>query len=48
MKPITADPDAIAFCGLYCGACRKYRTDVTVHAHYGSKEGPGLPSRWAA
>ncbi len=27
MKPITADPDAIACCGLYCGACRKYRTD---------------------
>ncbi len=28
MKPITADVDAIARCGLYCGACRKYRKGV--------------------
>jgi hypothetical protein len=27
MKPITADADAVAYCGLYCGACRKYRSD---------------------
>ena len=27
MKDITCNPDAIAFCGLYCGACKKYRTD---------------------
>lgn len=24
MKPIAADPNTIAFCGLYCGACGKY------------------------
>lgn len=24
MRPITANKDNIATCGLYCGACRKY------------------------
>ena len=24
MKEITADKDLIAYCGLYCGACRSY------------------------
>ena len=24
MKSIVADPDLVAFCGLYCGACRAY------------------------
>jgi hypothetical protein len=24
MKPIIADTDLIAFCGLYCGACKKH------------------------
>ncbi len=24
MKEVTADPKLIAYCGLYCGACRKY------------------------
>jgi len=24
MKEITADKNLIAFCGLYCGACKKY------------------------
>ena len=24
MKEITADTDLIAYCGLYCGACKKY------------------------
>jgi len=24
MKPIVADPDLVACCGLYCGACRSY------------------------
>jgi len=27
MKEITADANAIAFCGLYCGACGKYLKD---------------------
>ncbi len=26
MKPITADVNAISRCGLYCGACKKYRS----------------------
>lgn len=25
MKQITADTEQIAYCGLYCGACKKYR-----------------------
>ena len=25
MKPIVSDTRLIASCGLYCGACRKYR-----------------------
>ncbi len=25
MEPIVADTNVIAFCGLYCGACAKYR-----------------------
>ncbi len=24
MKPIIADPKLVAYCGLYCGACKKY------------------------
>ena len=24
VKEITADPDLIAFCGLYCGACKRF------------------------
>lgn len=27
MKPIDADASAIAMCGLYCGACKRYRKD---------------------
>ena len=25
MKPVVADPGLVAYCGLYCGACRAYR-----------------------
>ena len=25
MKPIVADVNLVAYCGLYCGACRAYR-----------------------
>ena len=25
MKAIVADPKLVAYCGLYCGACRAYR-----------------------
>ena len=27
MKTITADPGLVAYCGLYCGACKKYLND---------------------
>ena len=27
MKPITANTEYIAACGLYCGACRKFLTE---------------------
>lgn len=27
MKDIVADPNLVAYCGLYCGACRKYLAD---------------------
>jgi hypothetical protein len=27
MKAIVADTNLIAYCGLYCGACRKYLVD---------------------
>ena len=25
MKPVIADANLVAYCGLYCGACRAYR-----------------------
>lgn len=25
MEPIEANPNLVAFCGLYCGACKAYR-----------------------
>jgi len=27
MKEIISDPSRIAFCGLYCGACKKFLSD---------------------
>jgi hypothetical protein len=27
MKEIISDSNMVAFCGLYCGACRRYLTD---------------------
>lgn len=27
MKDIAADPNLVAYCGLYCGACKKYLAD---------------------
>ncbi len=27
MKDIVADPNLVAYCGLYCGACKKYLAD---------------------
>ena len=37
MKEIVADPNLVAYCGLYCGACRAYRTDRCPGCHKNEK-----------
>ena len=37
MKEIIADTKLIAACGLYCGACRKYRMDKCPGCHENEK-----------
>jgi hypothetical protein len=37
MKDIVADPHLVAYCGLYCGACRKYLTDKCPGCHENTK-----------
>ncbi len=37
MKEITADPDLVAHCGLYCGACRAYRKGSCPGCHENEK-----------
>jgi hypothetical protein len=37
MKPITADKSLVAFCGLYCGACRKYLSGSCPGCHENQK-----------
>ena len=37
MTPITADPNLVAYCGLYCGACGAYRRDRCPGCHAGPK-----------
>ena len=37
MKAIQTDKQTIAACGLYCGACRKYRTDKCPGCHKNEK-----------
>ena len=37
MKAIEANPQLIASCGLYCGACRKYLTDKCPGCHRNEK-----------
>ena len=27
MKEIVSSPDLVAYCGLYCGACKRYRME---------------------
>ena len=33
MKEIVSDPKLVAFCGLYCGACRAYLKDRCPGCH---------------
>jgi len=37
MKEIVSDPDLVAYCGLYCGACGKYRRDRCSGCHENEK-----------
>lgn len=39
MKEVTADTAMIAYCGLYCGACRKYLSDTCPGCHGNEKAG---------
>ena len=42
MKEITADTKMIAACGLYCGACRKYRMGKCPGCNTINADNPGL------
>lgn len=37
MKEIVADPNLVAYCGLYCGACQKYLSDKCPGCHENEK-----------
>lgn len=37
MKPIVADPELVAYCGLYCGACGAYRKGRCPGCHENDK-----------
>ena len=37
MKSIVADKSLIAYCGLYCGACKKYLTESCPGCHENNK-----------
>ncbi len=37
MKKITVDKDQVAYCGLYCGACRKYLVGKCPGCHGNEK-----------
>ena len=37
MKEIVADPNLVAYCGLYCGACKKYLMDKCPGCHENEK-----------
>ena len=39
MKEIISDPNMVAFCGLYCGACGKYLKDNCPGCHENEKAG---------
>jgi hypothetical protein len=33
MKTITPDPNLVAYCGLYCGSCKKYLAEKCPGCH---------------
>ncbi|HOF17360.1 MAG TPA: DUF3795 domain-containing protein [Phycisphaerae bacterium] len=37
MKPIISDPNLVAYCGLYCGACRAYLRGRCPGCHENSR-----------
>jgi len=37
LKPIVADKNLIAYCGLYCGACLSYLKGRQSNAHKGKR-----------
>ncbi|MCE5250137.1 DUF3795 domain-containing protein [bacterium] len=37
MRDISADKDLIAYCGLYCGACKKYLRESCPGCHENEK-----------
>ena len=37
MKTVVADPDLVAYCGLYCGACGKYLREQCPGCHGNAK-----------
>lgn len=39
MKPVIADQNLVAYCGLYCGACRKYLSGKCPGCHENNKAG---------
>jgi len=39
METVIASEDLVAYCGLYCGACRAYRNDRCKGCHENAKAG---------
>jgi len=37
MKEIIANPELVAYCGLYCGSCKKYLNEKCPGCHENSK-----------
>jgi hypothetical protein len=37
MKEIVSNPDLVAYCGLYCGACKRYLKDNCPGCHENEK-----------
>jgi hypothetical protein len=37
MKPIVADKSLVAYCGIYCGACKKYLSGSCPGCHENEK-----------
>ena len=39
MKEIVSNPELVAYCGLYCGACKKYLKEKCPGCHDNKKAG---------